>query len=298
MAQPTKSVGVKTPPTAPEPTRCRGGDELREQHRQQHDPDELAIQDGADDAVTIPPDLLAQRSTPRRRSGRRAPDDPAIAAGSAQTATSKNRAAREMAAPDGQAACRGSHRSPAPSSTRSEHAALPRQGRSRGTDVLSRLPSPRRPRAGPKLSIAVEPGTISETSSAPEIGALYAAAIPAAPPRPAIGRRRGMAARQLGELGTRHRRELHHRTFAAGQACRGDGEQRGKAVRDRRPKARCDRAGEHRFHVVDRAPVKWKRGRPDATRARPAPPAPTGTSARCHHTRLDAALTGALRPGR
>ena len=37
--------------------------------------------------------------------------------------------------------------------------------------------------SGPKLSIAIEPSTISDTNSAPPIGALYAEVIPAAAPQ-------------------------------------------------------------------------------------------------------------------
>ena len=47
---------------------------------------------------------------------------------------------------------------------------------------------------GPKLSMAIEPRTISETKSAPEIGALYAEAMPAAPPHATMSRRRGTGA--------------------------------------------------------------------------------------------------------
>src|ERR1700746_175109 len=49
--------------------------------------------------------------------------------------------------------------------------------------------------SGPKLSMAIDPRTISETNSAPEMGALYAAAIPAAPPQATISRNRGIGAR-------------------------------------------------------------------------------------------------------
>src|ERR1051325_5676714 len=45
--------------------------------------------------------------------------------------------------------------------------------------------------SGPKISIAMEPRTISVTNTAPEIGALYAEAIPAAAPQPTSNRRRG-----------------------------------------------------------------------------------------------------------
>src|SRR5437763_17157047 len=45
---------------------------------------------------------------------------------------------------------------------------------------------------GPKLSIAIEPRTISATNNAPAIGALYAAAMPAAPPQATMSRRRGV----------------------------------------------------------------------------------------------------------
>ena len=44
-------------------------------------------------------------------------------------------------------------------------------------------------------SMAIEPSTISEANSAPEIGALYAAAIPAATPHATIRRSRGTGAR-------------------------------------------------------------------------------------------------------
>src|ERR1700686_598086 len=44
---------------------------------------------------------------------------------------------------------------------------------------------------GPKLSIAMEPSTISVTKNAPAIGALYAEGIPAAAPQATSRRRRG-----------------------------------------------------------------------------------------------------------
>src|SRR6476646_8374529 len=44
---------------------------------------------------------------------------------------------------------------------------------------------------GPKLSIAIEPSTISVTKNAPAIGALYAEVMPAAAPHATRRRRRG-----------------------------------------------------------------------------------------------------------
>lgn len=44
---------------------------------------------------------------------------------------------------------------------------------------------------GPKLSIAIEPSTISQTKNAPAIGALYAEVIPAAAPHATSRRSRG-----------------------------------------------------------------------------------------------------------
>src|SRR5215475_4664521 len=44
---------------------------------------------------------------------------------------------------------------------------------------------------GPKLSIAIEPSTISVTKNAPAIGALYADVIPAAAPHATSSLRRG-----------------------------------------------------------------------------------------------------------
>src|SRR5215471_12836309 len=73
---------------------------------------------------------------------------------------------------------------------------------SRNNGIWYRGPGPRNPRtvsvaitdantSGPKISIAMEPSTISATKTAPEIGALYAEAMPAAAPQPTSNRNRG-----------------------------------------------------------------------------------------------------------
>src|SRR5690349_5706950 len=86
----------------------------------------------------------------------------------------------------------------------------------------------------------MEPSTISATNTAPEIGALYAEAIPAAAPQPTSNRSRGVV----------HRCKLHKRTFTPDGSPRGDGEKCGKRFHQTLARGNFAIAQDDCFHVI------------------------------------------------